>query len=114
MVADALSWKAVIMGSLAHLAAEGWLLASDLQSLANRLVWLDVSDSSQVLPFIRALSSLVDRIRAPQFEDKLLMGLRDKVLQGIGGQATVDTDGVLRFDDLLCLPKVGDLIYLIL
>lgn len=68
-------------------------LASDIQSLANRLVQLDVSDSSWCWP------SLVEQIWARQFQDESLVGLRDRVLQGVSGEATIDSDGVLKFDN---------------
>lgn len=42
------------------------------------------------------------------------MGLRDRVLQGIEDQVIVDSDKVLRFDNWLCVAKMGDLIQLIL
>ena len=59
-------------------------------------------------------SSLYDRIRGCQFEDKALGSLRDRVLAGNGDQATLDPDGVLRFAGRICVPRVGDLIQLIL
>jgi len=42
------------------------------------------------------------------------VALRDRVLAGDGGQATLDPDGVLRFAGRICVPRVGDLIQLIL
>lgn len=64
VVADALSSKAVSMGSLAHLMAEEQPVVLDIHSLADRLVRLDIFDSSGVLAFIGAQSSLIDQIRA--------------------------------------------------
>ena len=36
------------------------------------------------------------------------------MLEGEGDQSTVDPDGVLRFADRICVPKVADLIQLTL
>lgn len=55
-----------------------------------------------------------DQIRARQFEDESLVNLRDRVIQDVGGQGIVDSDGILIFDKGLCVPRVGDLIKLIL
>lgn len=49
VVAHALSRKAESMGSLAFISAEERPLASDIQSLANRLVWLDILESDKFL-----------------------------------------------------------------
>ncbi|XP_049378066.1 LOW QUALITY PROTEIN: uncharacterized protein LOC125842802 [Solanum stenotomum] len=114
VVADALSRKAVSMGSLAFLSVEERPLALDIQSLANSMVRLDISDSRCVLAFMGVQSSLLDRIRGCQFEDDTLVALRDRVLAGDGGQATLDPDGVLKFAGRICVPRVGDLIQLIL
>ncbi|KAH0730058.1 hypothetical protein KY289_001246 [Solanum tuberosum] len=114
VVADALSRKAVSMGSLAFLSVEERPIALDIQSLANSMVRLDISDSRRVLAFIGVQSSLLDRILGCQFEDDTLVTLRDRVLAGDGGQATLDPDGVLKFAGRICVPRVGDLIQLIL
>ena len=114
MVADALSRKAVSIGSLAFLSAGERPLALDIQFLANSMVRLDISDSRRVLAYMGVQSSLYDRIRGCQFEDKALGSLRDRVLAGNGDQATLDPDGVLRFAGRICVPRVGDLIQLIL
>ena len=59
-------------------------------------------------------SSLYNRIRGCQFGDKALGSLKERVLAGNGDQATLDPDGVLRFVGRICVPRVGDLIQLIL
>ena len=99
-VADALSRKAVSMGSLSFLSVEERPLAMDIQFLANSMIRLDISDSRRVLAFMEVQSSLLDRIRGCQFEDDTLVALRDRVLAGDGGQATLDLDGVLKFAGL--------------
>ncbi|WMV29573.1 hypothetical protein MTR67_022958 [Solanum verrucosum] len=73
VAADALSRKAVSMGSLAFLSVEERPLAFDIQSLANSIVQLDISDSRGVLAFMGVQSSLFDRIRSCQFEDDTLV-----------------------------------------
>ena len=42
------------------------------------------------------------------------MALRDRVLASDGDQDTLDPDGVLRFVGCICVPRIGDLIQLIL
>ncbi|XP_015161080.1 uncharacterized protein [Solanum tuberosum] len=64
--------------------------------------------------YVDAQSSLLDRIRSRQFEDEDVVALRDRVLRGDTGLATLDLDGVLRFGDRLCVPRVGGLIQMIL
>jgi len=86
----------------------------DIQFLANSMIRLDISDSRRVLAHMGVQSSLLDRIRGCQFEDEALVALRDRVLAGDGGQTTLDPDGVLRFAGRICVPRVGDLIQLIL
>ena len=77
VVADALSRKAVSMGSLAFLSVEERPLAMDIQFLANSMIRLDISDSRRVLAHMGVQSSLLDRIRGCQFEDEALVALRD-------------------------------------
>ena len=79
VVADALSWKAVSMGSLAMLPVGERPLARDVQSLVNSFVRLDISESGKVLAYMEARSSLLERIRAQQFDDGDLCKIRDKV-----------------------------------
>ncbi|XP_015161139.1 uncharacterized protein [Solanum tuberosum] len=114
VVAYTLSRKAVSMGSLAFLSVEERPLAMDIQFLANSMVQLDISDPRRVLTHMGVQSALIDRICGCQFEDEALVGLRDRVLAGDGGQATLDPDVVLRFTGRICVLRVGDMIQLIL
>ncbi|WMV46385.1 hypothetical protein MTR67_039770 [Solanum verrucosum] len=82
VVADALSRKAVSMGSLALLQAGERPLARDVQSLANSFVRLDISESGKVLAYVEARSSLLEQIRTQQFDDGDLCKIRDKVSKG--------------------------------
>ncbi|WMV18623.1 hypothetical protein MTR67_012008 [Solanum verrucosum] len=74
------------MGSLAFLSITERPLALDIQSFANRMVRLDISDSRCVLAYVDAQSPLLDRICSRQFEDEDLVALRDRVL---GGRASL-------------------------
>ena len=96
MVADALSRKSTSMGSLVHLLTQERPLALEVQSLANQMVRLDISTPGCVLAFVEARSSLMEQIRAHQFDDVGLRLIRDKVLSGEAKEASLDLDGVLR------------------
>ncbi|XP_069145596.1 uncharacterized protein [Solanum lycopersicum] len=79
VVADALSRKTPRTGSLAALSIEEKPLARDVQILANSLVRLQISEKSDgMIAFIEARSSLVEQIRAHQFDDEKLCLIRDK------------------------------------
>ncbi|XP_069154563.1 uncharacterized protein [Solanum lycopersicum] len=80
VVADALSRKAVSMGSLAMLQVPESPLARDVQSLANSFVSLDISESGKI---------------------------RDKVLKGEAKAAILDSEGVLKIQGRICVPRTG-------
>ena len=82
IVANALSQKAVSMGSLAMLKVIEHLLSRDVQSLTSSFVRLDISESSKVLAYMGARSSLMENIRAQQFDNGDLCKIRDKVFKG--------------------------------
>lgn len=46
----------------------------DLQSLANKLIKFNISNSNRVLAFIGAQPLLIDQIQDRKFEDKSLVG----------------------------------------
>ena len=70
-MADALSRKTPSMGSLAALSIEERPLARYVQILANSLVRLQISEESDgMIAFIEARPSLVEQIRAHQFDDE--------------------------------------------
>ncbi|XP_070049713.1 uncharacterized protein [Nicotiana tomentosiformis] len=95
VVADALSKKAESMVSLAFILVEERPLALDIPSLANRLVRLDISEPSRVLACVITQSSLLEQIKARQFNDPHLMVLRETVLQGSAKEVSIGEDGVL-------------------
>ena len=82
VVADALSRKAVSMGSLAYIPVGERPLAADVQTLANQFVRLDISEPSRVLACTVARSSLYERIRERQYDDPPLLVLKDTVRYG--------------------------------
>ena len=115
VVADALSRKTSSMGSLAALSIEERPLARDVEILAKSLVRLQISEESDgMIAFIEARSSLVEHIRAHQFDDEKLCLIRDKVLIWEAKEAVLDSNGVWRIGGRICVPKTGDLIRLIL
>ncbi|XP_070035393.1 uncharacterized protein [Nicotiana tomentosiformis] len=109
MVADALSRKVESMDSLAFISVEKRLLALDIQSLANRLVRLDILEPNQVLACVVAQSSLFERIKARQYNDSNLLVLRETVLWGGAEEVTISDDSVLRLQGRLCVPNVDGL-----
>ena len=102
VVDDALSRKTPSMGSLAVLSIMERPLARDVQILANSLVRLQISEESdEMIAFIEARSSLVEQIRAHQFDDEKLCLIRDKVLRGEAKEAVLDSDAEGE-SDCLC------------
>ncbi|XP_070046135.1 uncharacterized protein [Nicotiana tomentosiformis] len=99
VVAAALSRKAEIMGNLSFMSAEERPLASDIQSLANKLVRLDISEPSRVLACVVAQYSLFKQIKARQYDDPHLKVLRETVLRGGAKEVTIGADGVLLLQD---------------
>ncbi|XP_070006074.1 uncharacterized protein [Nicotiana sylvestris] len=96
VVADALGRKAESVGSLAFILAEERPLVLDIQSLANRLIRLDISGPSRVLACVVAQSSLLGQIKVRQFDDPYLAVLRDTVLYSSSKEVSISEDGVLR------------------
>ncbi|XP_070032408.1 uncharacterized protein [Nicotiana tomentosiformis] len=95
VVADALSRKAESMGSLAYLPVVERSLTKDVQALANQFVRLDISNNSRVLACVVAQSSLLERIKAHQFDDPHLLVLKDTVQRGGAKEVVIGDDGVM-------------------
>ncbi|XP_070013295.1 uncharacterized protein [Nicotiana sylvestris] len=89
-VTDALSRKTENMGSLAFISAEERPLALEIQSLANRLVRLDILELSRVLACVVYQSSLLDQIKSRQFDDPHLVVLRETVIQGSAKEVKIE------------------------
>ncbi|WMV58409.1 hypothetical protein MTR67_051794 [Solanum verrucosum] len=82
VVADSLIKKAESMGNFSCLHVPRHLLARELQSLANSLMRLEVSEKGKFLASAEARYKFTDQIKARQFEDVKLSKIRGKVLQG--------------------------------
>ncbi|XP_070041371.1 uncharacterized protein [Nicotiana tomentosiformis] len=67
------------MGSLTFISPEEKPLALDIQSLANRLVRLDISEPSRILECVLAQSTLFERVKARQRDDLHLLVLRETI-----------------------------------
>ncbi|XP_070054640.1 uncharacterized protein [Nicotiana tomentosiformis] len=106
VVADALSRKDESMGSLTFISTKERPLFYDIQFLANRLVRLDISEPSRVLACVVAQTSLLERIKARQYDDPHLLVLRETMLQGGAKEVTISEYGVLRLQGRLYVPNV--------
>ncbi|XP_069146955.1 uncharacterized protein [Solanum lycopersicum] len=70
----------------------------------------DISDESDgIIAFIEARYSLVEQIRAHQFNVEKLCLIRDKVLRREAEEVAFDCHGVLRIKGRMCVPKMGEL-----
>ncbi|XP_075099284.1 uncharacterized protein LOC142176113 [Nicotiana tabacum] len=112
IVADALSTKS--MGSLAHIAPAKRLLAKDIQRLEDTGIRFSIGNSEALLACAQAKSSLVERIKATQYEDEPFYKYRDEALAGKSKDIIVEGDGVLRMGDRLCVADVDGLRHAIL
>ncbi|XP_059294440.1 uncharacterized protein LOC132047409 [Lycium ferocissimum] len=68
----------------------------------------------RVLVCVEARSSLLEQIRAQQFNNAKLCTIRDKVLNGEAKEVVLDDKGVLRIKGCEYVPCVGGLIFFIL
>ncbi|XP_070004754.1 uncharacterized protein [Nicotiana sylvestris] len=114
VVANALSRKAESTSSLTNLPVVERPLAIDVQALANQFVRLDVLELIWVLAFVVARSSLLDCIKAHQFDDPHVLVLKDTVQRGSAKEVMIDHDGVIRLQIQICVPNVDELRELIL
>ncbi|XP_070011146.1 uncharacterized protein [Nicotiana sylvestris] len=106
VVANALSRKS--MGSLAHIAPAKRLLAKDIQRLEDTGIKFSVRNSEALLACAQAKYSLVERIKATQYEYKRLCKYRNEALAGKSKDMIVKSDGVLRMGDRLCVADVDE------
>lgn len=65
----------------------------DIYSLANSFVRLDILELDKVLACVEAQLSLMEQIKAQQFEDGKLCIIRNKVLQVKGKEMVLNTEG---------------------
>lgn len=66
------------------------------------------------MAFVKTRSSLLDQICAHQFDNPRLCLICDKVLKGEVKVAITNSEGILRVYGRVFIPKVGDLVRLIL
>ncbi|XP_070046856.1 uncharacterized protein [Nicotiana tomentosiformis] len=97
------------MGSLAYLTVAERPLAMDVQTLVNRFVRLDVLESSRVLACVMEQSSLLENIKARQFDDPHLMVLKDTVQRGGAKEVVIGDDGVMCLQGQICVLNVNGL-----
>ncbi|XP_070042881.1 uncharacterized protein [Nicotiana tomentosiformis] len=93
MVADTLSRKTEIMGSITFIPARERSLAFDVQALANKFVRLDVSEPSRVLACVVSHLSLFERIKTRQYDDRHFLVLKEMVHHGDANEVTIGDDG---------------------
>ena len=107
VVADALSRKS--MGSLVHIEAGRWGLIKELHQLANMRIRLLDSDDGGVTVQNTSESSLVAEVKARQYEDPILVRLRESIQQCKSMAFEIGRDGALRYQGRLCVPNVAGL-----
>ncbi|WMV30755.1 hypothetical protein MTR67_024140 [Solanum verrucosum] len=110
VVADALSRKAVSMGSLAYLSVTKQPLAKEIQTLESKLMQLGISERDGELASIEVKATFFEEIKAKQFEGENLNELKEKMENGKTQETTLDADGVLGVKGRICVPRVDDLI----
>ncbi|XP_070029389.1 uncharacterized protein [Nicotiana sylvestris] len=102
------------MGSLAYILVGERLLISDVHSLDNQFVSLDISEPSQVVSCIVSQSSLYEHIRERKYDDPHLLLLKDTVWYNGVKQVTIGDYGVLRMGGQIYVPNVDGLHELII
>nr|XP_009799451.1 PREDICTED: uncharacterized protein LOC104245529 [Nicotiana sylvestris] len=102
------------MGSLAHIDPAKRHLAKDIQRLEDTGIRFSVGNSEVLLACAQAKSSLVERIKATQYKDERLCKYRDEALAGKSKDMTVESDGVLRMGERLCVADIDGLRHVIL
>nr|XP_009788962.1 PREDICTED: uncharacterized protein LOC104236680 [Nicotiana sylvestris] len=112
VVVDALSKKS--MGSLAHIAPAKRLLAKDIQRLEDTGIRFSVGHSEVLLACAQTKFSLVEHIKATQYEYERLCKYRDEALASKSKDMIVESDGVLRMGERLCVADVDGLRHAIL
>ncbi|WMV33265.1 hypothetical protein MTR67_026650 [Solanum verrucosum] len=105
VVADALSRKAVSMGSLVCLGVSKRTLAKEIQTLE-----LGISEKGGVLSSIKVRAMFIEEIKTKLFEDEHLKELKNKIVYGKAQETTLDEGGVLSFKERICVPSIDDLV----
>ncbi|XP_055836419.1 uncharacterized protein LOC129905070 [Solanum dulcamara] len=68
----------------------------------------------RVLACVEARSFLMEQIRAQQFKDPQLRVIHDKLLSGNARKVTLDPEGILRIEGRICVPRIRELVKIIL
>ncbi|KAH0641960.1 hypothetical protein KY290_033563 [Solanum tuberosum] len=107
VVADALSRK--IMASTYGQYVERQGITKDLCQLASLGVRLLKSPDEGVIVQNTAESSLVVEVKQKQYTDPILLKLKENVQQGMTKAFELTQEGVLRCQNILCVPNVNEL-----
>ncbi|XP_070015729.1 uncharacterized protein [Nicotiana sylvestris] len=99
---------------LAHIAPTKRLLAKDIQRLEDTGIRFSIGNLEALLACAQAKSLLVERIKATQYEDERLCKYRNEALAGKSKDMIIESDGVLRMGDTLCVADVDELRHAIL
>ena len=98
------------MGSTTDIEEEKKELAKDVHRLDRLGVRLVDSTSGGISVHPSSESSLVVKVKQVQHLDHVLMELNDSVLINMNESFTLGGDGILRYQDRLCVPDVDDLL----
>ncbi|XP_070037191.1 uncharacterized protein [Nicotiana tomentosiformis] len=107
VVGDALS--RISIESLAHIVHARRLLVEDMHRLDGTGIRFSVRYSEALLACVQAKSSLVERIKATEYEDERLCKYRDETLASKSKDMIVESDGVLGMGKKLCVADVEGL-----
>ncbi|XP_069152134.1 uncharacterized protein [Solanum lycopersicum] len=107
VVADALSRMS--MGSTTHVEDEKNELVKEVHRLARLGVRLVDSTSGGVSVHPSSESSLIVEVKKGQHLDLVLMEMKDSVLLKMNESFALGDDGILRYQNRLCVPDVDDL-----
>ncbi|WMV59646.1 hypothetical protein MTR67_053031 [Solanum verrucosum] len=104
----------VSIGSLSCLGVTKRTLAMEIQHLEFKFMQLSISKRGGVLASIEVRATFMEEIKAKQFEDENLNDLRKKTVIGKAQDMVLDAEGVLSLKGRICVPRVGDLIQILL
>nr|XP_009786372.1 PREDICTED: uncharacterized protein LOC104234500 [Nicotiana sylvestris] len=82
--------------------------------LANQFVRLDVSESSRVLAYVVGESSLLECMKARQFDYPHLLVLKDTMQRGGAKEVVIGDDGFMRIQGWIYVLNIDGLRYFIL
>nr|XP_018630035.1 uncharacterized protein LOC104107271 [Nicotiana tomentosiformis] len=107
VVADALSRRS--MGSLTRLCVVERPIVKEAQQIAIQGVRLDEKYDGRLIASTGAKSTLVEQVKAKQFNDPSLLKHKENVLSGKIKNFSLDENGVMRLDGRLYVPNIEDL-----